>query len=252
MALKPNLSTVRNRIFTATSYESSLTGSSSNTYLGIAKPLSWTSNIPPVPVETTSNLNDVFRTLVSLKKITSSDINLVVPRVDWTSGTTYKEYTENLDLYTYDSLTAIQGTGTTVQGIAILTGSGTAFTANVAAGDKIALMGDGSESFPKVVKEIIPVSNNTSLVVNSAYSAAYTNNTIYKLMNTYPNYANKFYVRNNLDQVFKCLYNNFSVASTVMPEIRIDGQLPENAYIETSDGYKWKYIVTIIYFFVKI
>jgi hypothetical protein len=213
--------------------------------LGIAKPLSWTSSIPPVPVETTSNINDVFRTLVSLKKITSSDINLVVPRVDWTSGTTYSEYTENLDIYAYDSLPAIQGTGTTVQGTAILTGSGTAFTANVAAGDKITLMGDGSESFPKVVKEIISVSNNTSLVVNSAYSAAYTNNTIYKLINTYPNYANKFYVRNNLDQVFKCLYNNFSVASTVMPEIRIDGQLPENAYIETSDGYKWKYMYSI-------
>ena len=30
-----------------------------------------------------------------------------------------------------------------------------------------------------------------------------------------------------------------------MPEIRIDGQLPENAYIEASEGYKWKYMYTI-------
>lgn len=245
MALKPNLNTVRNRIFTATSYESSLTGSSSNTYLGIAKPLSWTSNVPPVPVETTSNVNDIFRTLVSLKKITSSDINLVVPRVDWVSGTTYSEYTENLDLYAYDSLSAIQGTGTSSSGSALLQGSSTAFTANISVGDKITLLGDGSQSYPKVVKEVISVANNIALTVNSSFAATYTNNTIYKLVNTYPNYANKFYVRNSLDQVFKCLYSNFSAASTVMPEIRIDGQLPENAYIETSDGYKWKYMYTI-------
>ena len=245
MALKPNLNTVRNRIFTATSYESSLTGSSSNTYLGIAKPLSWTSNVPPVPVETTSNVNDIFRTLVSLKKITSSDINLVVPRVDWASGTTYTEYTENLDLYTYDTLTAIQGVADAFAESTTLDGIGTAFNSNVASGDIIVLLGDGSEGYPKVAKEVIEISNNSTLTVNSAFSASYSDNAIYKLTNSYPNYANKFYVRNSLDQVFKCLYSNFSVASTVMPEIRIDGQLPENSYIETSDGYKWKYMYTI-------
>jgi hypothetical protein len=245
MALKPNLNTVRNRIFTATSYESSLTGSSSNTYLGIAKPLSWTSNVPPVPVETTSNVNDIFRTLVSLKKITSSDINLVVPRVDWASGTTYTEYTENLDLYTYDTLTAIQGVADAFAESVTLDGIGTAFNSNVASGDIIVLLGDGSEGYPKVAKEVIEISDNSTLTVNSAFSASYSDNAIYKLTNSYPNYANKFYVRNSLDQVFKCLYNNFSVASTVMPEIRIDGQLPENAYIETSDGYKWKYMYSI-------
>lgn len=30
-----------------------------------------------------------------------------------------------------------------------------------------------------------------------------------------------------------------------MPEIALDGQLPENPYIETSDNYKWKYLYTI-------
>jgi len=58
-------------------------------------------------------------------------------------------------------------------------------------------------------------------------------------------YDNKFYVRNTNDQVFKCLFNNSSASSTIMPEIALDGQLPENAFIETSDGYKWKYMYTI-------
>jgi hypothetical protein len=196
MSLQPNLNTVKNRIFTATSYESLLAGSSSNTYLGIAKPLSWTSGIPPVPVETTSNVNDVFRTLVSLKKITSSDINLVIPRVDWASGTTYSEYTESLDLYTYDSLTAIQGVAIPVPLSRTLNGSGTTFTANLASGDIIVLPGDGSETYPKIAKEVISISNNTTLTVNSTFLLSYVDNTIYKLTSTYPNYANKFYVRN--------------------------------------------------------
>lgn len=60
----------------------------------------------------------------------------------------------------------------------------------------------------------------------------------------------QFYVRNSKDQVFKCLANNFTAntqtaKSTVMPELSIGGQLPEDPYIETSDGYKWKYMYTI-------
>lgn len=68
------------------------------------------------------------------------------------------------------------------------------------------------------------------------FSRSNTNNVIYD---------NKFYVRNNKDQVFKCLFNNNNAYSTVMPEITIGGQLPENAYIITGDGYKWKYMYTI-------
>lgn len=63
-------------------------------------------------------------------------------------------------------------------------------------------------------------------------------------------YDYKFYVRNNRDQVFKCLANttitsSTPVRSTIMPEITIGGQLPENPFIQTSDGYKWKYMYTI-------
>ena len=241
MALKPNLNTVRNKIFLANSYENALTDGTSNTYLGIAKPLYWTSNIPPTPIETTKSFNDIFKTLVALKKITASDINLVVPREDWVSGTTYDEYTENLELYTYDTLTSIGQGSTTESGT--LVGASTTFTANLAIGDIIVLLGDNG-AVPKVLKEVISIEDNTHLTTNSLYSGFYSSNTIYKLTNSYPNYANKFYVRNTQDQVFKCLYSNSS-ASTVMPQINLDGSLPENPYIETSDGYKWKYLYTI-------
>ena len=39
--------------------------------------------------------------------------------------------------------------------------------------------------------------------------------------------------------------NTATAKSTVMPEISLGGQLPENAYIQTADGYKWKYMYTI-------
>lgn len=63
-------------------------------------------------------------------------------------------------------------------------------------------------------------------------------------------YDYQFYVRTSKDQVFKCLANNFTAntqtaKSTVMPEISVGGQLPENPYLSTSDGYKWKYLFTI-------
>lgn len=246
MALKPNLNTVRNKIFLANSYENALADGTSNTYLGIAKPLYWTSNVPPNPVETTESLNEIFRTLVAIKKITSADINLVVPREDWVSGTVYDEYTENLELYTYETLTAISGLSSIVPETSTLEGDvDTNYLTSLTEGDKIVLLGDGTENSPKITREIISIDSATSLTVNTAFFSDYTDNVVYKLTNSYPNYANKFYVRNSLDQVFKCLYNDGSTQSTVMPEISLDGSLPENAYIETSDGYKWKYLYTI-------
>jgi hypothetical protein len=74
-----------------------------------------------------------------------------------------------------------------------------------------------------------------------------TDGTVIRVDDMYPYFANNFYVRNTKDQVFKCLYNANSATSTIEPTIDIDGQLPENPYILTSDGYKWKYLYTIPY-----
>lgn len=83
------------------------------------------------------------------------------------------------------------------------------------------------------------ISVNTELVSSSSNVNAFT------VSNTYPLTANNFYVRNSRDQVFKCLFDNNDAVSTVEPTIDIDGQLPENPFIQTGDGYKWKYLYTI-------
>lgn len=64
--------------------------------------------------------------------------------------------------------------------------------------------------------------------------------------------VNKFYVRNNYDQVFKCIYNGKNnlnpngVASTSQPFIDFSIN-SDSDIISTADGYKWVYLYTIQY-----
>lgn len=240
-----NLNTVGNRLLSAEAFEAAITGVGSNTYVGISRPVEWPdANVIPQPIETTNAFNDIFRTLIALKKVTASDTNLVIPRVDWANNTVYDEYTEDTELYSYETLTQIAGTVSANAGSNQLVGANTVFTSNVQAGDMITLAGDGNLA-PKVMKEIVSVSNNTVLTVNSAFTVAYSGNVASKVDNSYPRFAKTFYVRNSQDQVFKCLFNNGGAPSTVSPYIAVDGQLPENPFIETADGYKWKWMFTI-------
>jgi hypothetical protein len=154
-------------VLLAKNFETDSTNDHANTFIAIGRQSAWSNgDSVPTPVDTSNSVYDLWNNLIGIKRLNASDMNLVVPRVDWTSGTVYVEYNQDTQLFAK------------------------ANTANVA-------------------------------------------------------YDNKFYVRNTTDQVFKCLFNNSSASSTVMPSISIDGQLPENAYIITSDGYKWKYLYTI-------
>jgi hypothetical protein len=54
----------------------------------------------------------------------------------------------------------------------------------------------------------------------------------------------QFYIINRYDQVFKCLWNNNSGASTVEPMFQPGTYGTNNIYLST-DGYKWKYMFTV-------
>jgi len=94
-------------------------------------------------------------------------------------------------------------------------------------------------------REVVGVRSGKVISLNSALTYSNSNVTIFLRDNTFPLIANNFYVRNSRDQVFKCLFNNSRANSTIEPTIDIDGQLPENPFILTGDGYKWKYLYTI-------
>lgn len=54
-----------------------------------------------------------------------------------------------------------------------------------------------------------------------------------------------FYVLNSSFQVFKCMDNNGGIPSTDEPSITLSSTSLEEPYLETSDGYKWKYLYTL-------
>jgi len=119
----------------------------------------------------------------------------------------------------------------------IIVGNTANFVGNVGRGNVVVVGEDA--------REVVSVRSNKviSLNANAAYSN--TNVTVQRRDNTYPQVANTFYVRNNRDQIFKCLFNGNNSPSTIEPTIDIDGQLPEDPFIVTGDGYRWKYMYTI-------
>lgn len=217
----------------------------SNTYIGIGRESNWPSNDAKVDIPNNSvdYLNGVWRNLVALKKITAADMALVVPRIDWQAGSTYFSYDSDYDIFAHTL--EIRSTGTvTTNSSRTITGTATEFLLDYTPGDIIELPGDGILLSPQI-RQVVDIFSNTSMNVNTAFSGLFVQNAHYRLVDTSPNYARSFYVRNTYDQVFKCLFNNNNAISTSMPIITIGGQLPENPYIETDDGYRWKYLYTI-------
>lgn len=240
-------------VLNAQSFENSIASGYANVYVILARSVGWanTSNAANLddsfvayPYDTSEVRNDLLKKGIVMKRVTSADIQPVVPRTDWVSGTVYTAYDQTANLYVKVLDTAIGNVNVanvianTIQTPNLSTLNLAFTTPSLSAGDFVKI---GDER-----KEIVLVNTTGDfLQVNSNFSVEYTENVLYKSVQSSYEYSNKFYVRNNLDQVFKCLFNNGGVTSTIKPEITLGGQLPENPYIETADGYKWKYLYTI-------
>lgn len=71
------------------------TGSSYYSFIGLPNATDLQSdwdNSPPAPVDNFDNENEIWETVIGLKKITGSDVKLVVPKINWKSGNTYDMY----------------------------------------------------------------------------------------------------------------------------------------------------------------
>jgi hypothetical protein len=90
------------RIQNANQFKESFGESADTYYLAIGRPQAFandqafndgTDTSPPTPVDSVGSVDYyVYDDLMSAKKITSSDVSLVVPRRNWTTGTTYDHY----------------------------------------------------------------------------------------------------------------------------------------------------------------
>jgi len=89
------------RILNASSFVSAATSSSNSYYSFIGLPnatdydLNWDTT-PPAPKDNFDQENDYWDTMIALKKIGSSDVNQVVRKVPWISGTIYDMYRHDI------------------------------------------------------------------------------------------------------------------------------------------------------------
>lgn len=75
--------------------------SNENFFLSIGKITPWaTDNDNRLPsVDSVKDNTDFWRGLIAAKRINRSDVSLVIRRVDWTPGTIYQPYRDDIDLY---------------------------------------------------------------------------------------------------------------------------------------------------------
>jgi hypothetical protein len=228
----------------AENFESAISNGTDFLYVMMGRSAQWSGgDTLETPYDTTEYKNAAFKNGIILKKVTGSDVQPVVPRVDWEDGEYYAAYSETANTFAKTSETEISDILLSVESSSnnVTGNTGSDLTTAISGGDIIRI---GEET-----KEVAYVNiGGDFLVVNTAFTSAPYSDEIGYLTNFASptwQYYDLFYVRNTYDQVFKCLFNNGGIASTYMPEITLGGQLPENPYVETADGYKWKYLYTI-------
>ena len=100
------------RILNAQSFMNTFTGIGSTnysyyTYIGVPNPYDtmtgtgttdWNDN-PPSPQDMFKALNAAHDTMISLKKINSTDLRRIVRKIEWSPGTTYETYSHDYNVY---------------------------------------------------------------------------------------------------------------------------------------------------------
>ena len=239
-------------ITNAKNFEKMVSVPLANVYIMVGRSLAWsnTANASLLddvtiaePFDTTNYKYNTQKDGQLLKRITSNDVQPVIPRVDWAANVVYVAYDQTANLFIKTTETQVSGGNVNVS--LSLANTVNANSINLAAATPALSAG----SFIKIddeTKEIVRINAaGDFLTVNTVFTSAHAVANLFKIDISETQYSNKFYVRNSSDQVFKCLFNNGGALSNTMPEITIGGDLPENPYIETVDGYKWKYMYTI-------
>ena len=239
-------------ITNAKNFEKMVSVPLANVYVMVGRSLAWanTANgdlLDDVtisdPYDTTTYKYNVQKDGLLMKKITSNDIQPVIPRVDWAANTVYVAYDQTANLFIKTAETQVSGGNVNVS--LSLANTVNANSINLASATP-ALSAGSIIRIDEETKEVVRINAvGDFLTVNTVFTTAHTKANLFNLDISQTQYSNKFYVRNSSDQVFKCLFNNNGAESTTMPEITIGGDLPENPYIETVDGYKWKYMYSI-------
>lgn len=92
--------TSKMRTHAAKQFIASFTDNTQSVYLFIARTLPWDNeNSPPLPVDSEYDQSQMYREMLSSKRIEGNDVSLVIPRNNWTVGTVYSQYKHDIDLF---------------------------------------------------------------------------------------------------------------------------------------------------------
>lgn len=176
--------------------------------------------------------------MFAAKKITGNDVELVLPRINWSASTYYKQYDDLVPLETLStsdelivfSVSANSGSYG-VNSFVTFTGS----AGNTPANARIYVNSTGA------VMNVVVISNG---VYDHASTITATPNTgnAQLTVTTATTSIKPMYVITSERNVYKCLSNNNSIPSTVEPR---GDYTSSNGNIATSDGYIWKYMFNI-------
>jgi len=99
----PAIITDQIRILNANNFVSGISTTDNSYYVFIGLPnaseidADWNTNTP-YPIDSIDQYNDMYDTVISAKKVTSSDVLKVVRKVDWESGTIYEMYRQDYSI----------------------------------------------------------------------------------------------------------------------------------------------------------
>src|SRR5210317_1419550 len=118
----PAIITNKFRIHNQEQFVESFSEASPNVYyMGIGRPQAWatstrgdsrtqyegTDATPLTPIDSVSQEYHVFDDLLAAKRVTSSDVSIVIPRRNWTSGTVYDYYRHDYGHYITGSTSSV-------------------------------------------------------------------------------------------------------------------------------------------------
>jgi hypothetical protein len=76
----------------------------SSIYVFLSQSSGWPDdNNPPVPTQDQKYIKNIFANMFVAKKVLANNISPVAQRIDWTSGTVYQYYRDDIDMFEIDS-----------------------------------------------------------------------------------------------------------------------------------------------------
>jgi hypothetical protein len=208
-------------------------------YVFIGNHLAYPNEQNPVPInDTVYDEKSAWDNMIAAKKITGNDVELVIPRINWSQGTYYKQYDDLVpleSLATSDEqivLSIAANTGAHgVNSFVTFTSSG----ANTSANARIYVNSQNA------VVNIVVLSNGVYASGSTITARPNTGNATLTITTT-TSPIKPMYVLTTDRNVYKCLSNNNSIPSTVEPR---GDYTSSNGNIATSDGYIWKYMFNV-------